>query len=250
MSIFTRFRAIEENDKASVLRKLMQASTPNFDFFYITGLAVLMATLGLLADSASIVIGSMLIAPVLYPLLGFALGLVMSNPGVMARSFLTVAKSFAIGLGLSVLATFLFSDGLVATSEVLARTEPSLLHFLVAVVAGAAVAFTLGQPEWSETLPGIAISVALIPPLAVIGIGIAALDVSIITGATVLLLMNLAGIVFAAMVTFSLMNMYEKQAIAESTIKQEDQKLAEEKKVIAALDSEIADAATTHPSKI
>ena len=239
MSILARFRAMEDKDKAAVVRKLMQASTPNFDFFYITGLAVLMATLGLLLDSASIVIGSMLIAPVLYPILGVALGLVMSNPEVIGRSMFTLGKSFAIGIGLAALATVLFADGSVQTYEVLSRTEPSLLHFLVAVVAGAAVSFALGQPEWSETLPGIAISVALIPPLAVIGVGVADLNLAVATGAAVMLMMNLAGIVFAAMITFSLMNLYEKQHIAESTIKKEEQKIEAEKQTIAELDEEI-----------
>ncbi|MAZ30408.1 TIGR00341 family protein [bacterium] len=234
MSIFARFQSIEENDKAAVVRKLMENSTPDFDFFYITGLAVLMATFGLLADSPSIVIGSMLIAPVLYPILGVALGLVMSNPSVLGRSTVTLTKSFAIGVGLATIATVLFNESSVATSEVLARTEPSLLYFLVAIVAGAAVSFTLGQPEWSETLPGIAISVALIPPLAVVGIGLATLDIEIVSGSLVLLGLNFAGIVFSAMVTFSLMNLYEKQHIAESTIKKVDERLEREEEAIAA----------------
>lgn len=232
MNVFARFQAIDEKDKAAVVRKLMESSTPNFDFFYLTGLSILMATLGLLADSPSIVIGSMLIAPLLYPILGVALGLVMSNQEVLSRSFLTLSKSLLIGLGLAVSATLLLGEGEL-TSEIASRIEPSLLHFLVAVVAGAAVSFALAQPEWSETLPGIAISVALIPPLAVVGIGVAYLDMEIISGSVVMLMMNLFGIMFAAMVSFSLMNLYEKQNIAKSTIKKQDQKLEQEEAAIA-----------------
>ena len=119
------------------------------------------------------------------------------------------------------------------------RTEVSLVHFLIAVVAGAAVAFTLGQSEWSETLPGIAISVALMPPLAVVGIGIAAFNMTIVAGSLVMLLVNICGIVFAAMITFSLMNLYEKQHIAESTIRKEDERVNEEKKTITELDESL-----------
>ena len=223
MSVFARFRAIEEKDKAAVVRKLMESSTPGFDFYYLTGLSILMATLGLLLDSTSIVIGSMLIAPLLYPILGVALGLVMSNYEVLSRSMVTLITSLAVGLGLAVVATLLFGDG-VLTNEILLRTDPSLIHFIVAVVAGAAVSFALAQPEWSETLPGIAISVALIPPLAVLGVGIAYMNMEVISGSIVMLLMNLAGIMFAAMISFSLMNLYEKQNIAESTIKREEEK--------------------------
>lgn len=253
MSILARFRAIEENDKAAAVRKLMQTSTPNFDFFYITALAVMMATLGLLLDSTSIVIGSMLIAPVLYPLLALGLGLVMSNPEVMGRSSFTLLTSSVIGLGIATLTTLLFGgvygEGTIETFEVMSRTEPSLLHFMVAVVAGAAVAFTLGQPEWSETLPGIAISVALIPPLSVIGIGIAAMDINIIAGSAVMLLMNAVGIIFAAMVTFSLMNLYEKQHIAESAIKREDERQQHEAEAIAEVDKTLKGEAEDAASK-
>tara|TARA_B100000745_G_scaffold64494_3_gene38065 strand:+ start:3471 stop:4211 length:741 start_codon:yes stop_codon:yes gene_type:complete len=232
MIFLARFQAIDDKDKAAVVRKLMQSSTPDFSFFYITALAVLMATFGLLLDNAAIVIGSMLIAPVLYPILGIALGLVMSNPNIIGRSFVTLVKSFALAVGLSALATVFFAEGSVLTTEVLLRTEAGLLHFTVAAVAGAAVAYILGRSEWSETLPGIAISVALLPPLATIGIGLAALDLDVITGATVLLLVNLSGIVFAAMVTFSMMNLYEKQKIAESTIKEADKKVEEEEEEV------------------
>lgn len=240
MSVFSRFRAIDDNAKAAVVRKLMESSTPDFDFFYLTGLAMLMATLGLLIDSVAIVIGSMLIAPLLYPILGLALGLTMSNYGVFRRSLATLGKSFGIGLLLSVLATVFFAEGDVTASfEIMNRTEVGLLHFFIALIAGAAVSFTLGQSEWSETVPGIAISVALIPPMAVVGIGIATLQVGIATGAFLLLIINIFGIVFAAMVTFSLMNLYEKQHIAESTIKKEEERIDEEKEAIKEVEAEL-----------
>jgi uncharacterized hydrophobic protein (TIGR00271 family) len=232
MIFFARFRAIEEKDKAAVVRKLMQSSTLNFDFLYLTGLSVLMATFGMLADSPAIVIGSMLIAPLLYPILGVALGLVMSNGEVLSRSLITLTKAVVVGVLLSVIATLFFGDGLI-TNEIMARTEASLIHFLVAMVAGAAVSFALAQPEWSETLPGIAISVALIPPLSVVGIGIAMFDMTIIAGSVEMLLVNLFGIVFAAMVSFSLMNLYEKQNIAASTIKRADEEHQKEEEAVA-----------------
>lgn len=233
MNVLARFQAIDDNDKAAVVRKLMQSSTPDFDFFYLVGLSVLMATLGLLLNSTSIVIGSMLLAPLMYPILGVALGLIMSNGPVLGRSFATLIKSLLIGLSVSIVAAFLLGDeSRFVTNEVMARTEPDLLFFLVAFIAGLAVSFALAQPEWSETIPGIAISVALIPPLATIGVGIASLNPAVISGATVLLASNLLGIVFAAMISFSLMNLYQKQNIASSTIRREEERLEEEKKII------------------
>lgn len=66
MPIFARFRALPDKDKAALIRKLLVNGTPDFDYFYLIGLSTLMATLGLLLNSSSIVIGSMLIAPLMY----------------------------------------------------------------------------------------------------------------------------------------------------------------------------------------
>lgn len=237
MSIFARFQAINDNDKSAVVRKVMQNSTPNFDFFYLTALSTLMATFGLIENSVAIVIGSMLIAPVLYPILGLSLGIVMSNISVWKRSFETLFKALLIGLSFSFVATLLFSESTVAGPEILLRTETTIVSFMIAVIAGLAVTYALAQPEWSETLPGIAISVALIPPLATIGIGLAWFDIDIIAGSSLLLGFNVFGIVSSAIISFSLMNLGQKKNIAESTIKRETERMEEEKDAIKEIDS-------------
>lgn len=232
MSIFARFRAIDEDGKAHAVRRLMESSTPDFDYFYMVAISVGMATLGLIAGSTSIVIGSMLIAPVLYPILSFSVGLVMSDYRVLSRSSYTIGKSVFVGLVVSIVLTYIFGHGTGMTDEILSRTEPSLLYLFVAIAAGMAVSYALAKPELNESFPGIAISVALIPPLSVIGIGIANWDIAVITGSLVMFVINVLGIMAASMVTFSLMNLYEKRHIAESTIKREEEKLEEEKAAI------------------
>jgi uncharacterized hydrophobic protein (TIGR00271 family) len=232
MKILARFQAIKDDHKALVVRKLMESSTLNFDFLYLTGLSVIMATLGLIVGSPAIVIGSMLIAPVLYPILGIALGLVMSNASVLGRSALTLVRAFAVGIVLAVLTTLLFGEAQWVNEEILLRVDSTLLSMAVAVIAGLAVSYALAQPEWSETLPGIAISVSLIPPLAVVGIGIAWLDPEIILGSLRLLGVNVVGIIFAAMVSFSLMDLHEKGKVAESTIKREEDRKKEEEQAV------------------
>lgn len=242
MSVLARFRALPENDKAALVRKLVQNGTPDFDYFYLIGLSTLMATLGLLLNSGSIVIGSMLLAPLMYPILGVSLGLVMmgNTTNVLQRALGTLTKSLAVGLGLSIVAAFLFGDTeMYNTAEVMARTVPSHLHLLVAIVAGAAVAYMMARPEWGDALPGVAIAVALIPPLASIGIGIAAWSPYIIKGATMILLLNLFGIIAVSVVIFLLMNLGEKENIAESTIKKEEEKIETENKVIAEITEQI-----------
>jgi uncharacterized hydrophobic protein (TIGR00271 family) len=244
MSVLARFRAVPDKDKSSLVRKLVESGTADFDYFYLVGLSTLMATFGLLLDSSSIVIGSMLIAPLMYPILGVSLGLVMMGEriSVLQRATKTLSKSLLSGVILAATAAVLLGGDLsqiLENSEVMARTEPGLLHLFVAIVAGAAVAYMLARPEWSETLPGVAIAVALIPPLATIGIGIAALNMFIIQGAFTILLLNLIGIIGVATFLFLLMNLSDKDKIAESTIKKEAEKQLQENKVIAEIEEQI-----------
>ena len=121
---------------------------------------------------------------------------------------------------------------------ILARTEPSLMFFVVAIILGFAVAYASVKPNLSTALPGVAVAVALIPPLAVFGIGVALVSQSIIAGSAVMFFTNIAGMVFAAMVTFSLMDVHHKRFIAESTIKKEDRRVEKETEKVKKIEEE------------
>jgi uncharacterized hydrophobic protein (TIGR00271 family) len=232
MSLLSQIDNLSESDKNRAVRQLITESTPDFDFFLLVVLSVLMATFGLLVDSPSIVIGSMLIAPILSPILSISLGLVMSDGKLLRRSVFTVLKASVIGIISAALATLVFKSvvGSELTSEIIARTDPSLIYFFVAVVAGFAVSYTLAKPDLSETLPGIAVAVALIPPLSVVGIGLAKLDGAVISSSLTLYLINVIGIVLASVISFALMNLYGKRRIADATIQKEEKRLKEELK--------------------
>lgn len=253
MNILSRFRAISDADKASAVSSIIEDATPDFDFFYLIILSVLMASFGLLAGSEAIVIGSMLLAPIMGPVLALALGVSMSNHSLMMRSLSTLGRSTLIAIAASAAAALLFSFGSFGSSEVvsnltiLARTEPTLLYFAVAIIAGLAVAYTSVQPHLSSNLTGVAVAVALMPPLAVVGIGIAHLDLAIAAGAFVMYIVNVAGIIFAAMLSFSFMDVHAKRAQADSKIIQEEKRVEREEKKVKAIadkDNEINTATT------
>lgn len=241
MSFISRFQAIEEKDKTRAVRQLIEDSTPDFDYFLMLVLSVLMATFGLLAGSETVVIGAMLLAPLLAPVLGLALGTSMSHHPLIRRSLYTIGYSILFSVGAAILATFLFSVGNLSggiNSVILSRTEPSLLFFIVAVISGFAVAYASVKPNLSTSLPGVAVAVALIPPLAVFGVGIAFMSQQIVAGSAVMFLINVAGMVFAAMVTFSLMDVHHKRFIAESTIKKEEKRVEEEKEKVKEIEEQ------------
>lgn len=223
------FNNIGSRDKSAALRSLIDHSAPSKDFFLFVILSGLMACLGLLIDSSAVIVGSMLIAPVLYPILSLAMGIVMSDSRMIARSFHTLNKSFLYVIGASVVVTLLFTyaqEDFTLTNEILARTNSNdLLYPAIAIVAGLAASFALVKPQLNETLPGIAISVALVPPLSVVGIGIARWELGVAVEALVLVGVNAVGIIFTSVIIFSLMNFYGKRAAAQKALKDEEKEM-------------------------
>ena len=229
----TLFHTLTEKDKNDAIKRLIEESTPRDAFFLLAVLSVLMAVFGLLLDSVAVVIGSMLIAPLLSPILGVSLGIVMADPKLIFRSLLTIGKAVAWTVPAAAIATLLFSSqaGLDAglNAEIIARTEPSVLFIAIAIVAGGAASFALIKPNLNASLPGVAISVAIIPPLAVTGIGLAHLDWAMMTDSFILFIVNGIAIIFASMIIFSLMNLYVKRPVADKEIAKEDAALEKEK---------------------
>ncbi len=226
------FNNLTEAQKNSAVEELISESTPRKDFFLMMILSVLMATCGLLINSAAVIIGSMLIAPLLSPILSLSLGIVMSDHKLITRSFYTILKSTAFSLlAATILAMFFLPQGYGVTDEILARTSSSIIYVIIAIIAGTAASFAYVKPQLNKTLPGIAIAVALIPPLSVSGIGIAMFDWSIISKSFSLFMINIVGVILASTVVFSLMNLYAKRNLAEAVVKKEDRKMKKEEKL-------------------
>jgi len=217
------FNTSSSGEKSEAVKKLIDQSTPNTDFFMMVVLSIAMATFGLLLDNTAIVIGAMLIAPVLSPILSLGMGIVLFNESLIRRAVFTLGKSLLYAIGAAFLIGLLFGskDG-VSVREVLSRTTPNLLDAAVAVVAGFAASFALIKPKMSEAIPGIAISVSLVPPLAVTGLGLATLNFAIAKGAFLLFVVNILGIIFASVFVFSSMNLYTKRGTADRAIKDAD----------------------------
>jgi len=177
----------------------------------LLALAAGIATYGLIGDSSPVIIGAMIVSPLMSPILGLAYGLVRPDPGLRSRSL----RWIVWGVLEVVLISFLLSNlsGYVAyRSEVLNRIEPCSLDLWVALISGAAGAFCTLNPQVASSLAGVAIAVALVPPLCVTGIGLAGLmdvvnhgnfllsDLSwpVTSGSFLLFFTNLFGITVAA----------------------------------------------------
>lgn len=167
-------------------------------FAFMTLMSAGIAILGLLLSSPAVIIGAMLISPLMGPILGFGFGLALFDFVEIRRAFL----SLAIGALLAVLFCALIvvvSPLQSVTSEIAARTRPNLFDLGVAIFSGLAGTYAMIRGR-QGTIVGVAIAVALMPPLAVMGFGLATLNLPILGGATFLFFTNLMAIGLSAAV--------------------------------------------------
>ena len=145
---------------------------PSFRFYFMLGLASAIASLGLIANSSATIIGAMIIAPLMNPIVSLSYALIKFKQQLLGRSALTILTGILWVILVSFLITQLVGTRITG-SEILARANPNLLDLGVAMVSGTAGAFALTRRSVSNALPGVAIAVALVPPLCVVGIGLA-----------------------------------------------------------------------------
>ncbi len=193
-----------ESDFKELFLNLKDGASMNSTYILLMVLSSLLATLGLFLNSPSIVIGAMVLAPLMSPIISASMGMLRSNTELSKQAFLTLFVGMFTALSLSALMAYLlpFQE---LTNEIEGRLHPSTLDLLVAVLSGVAGAFANVKENVAKSLPGVAIAVALVPPLCVSGIGIGWLNYEVFYGAMLLFLTNLTGIIMAAGISFMIL---------------------------------------------
>ncbi|HEX5774988.1 MAG TPA: DUF389 domain-containing protein [Candidatus Paceibacterota bacterium] len=225
------FHNVTEAEKNQAIENIIRHASPRQDFFLMLILSISMAGFGVLLGSTVILIGSMLIAPLLYPLLSLSLGIIVADGKLITLSVYTMLKSVVLALTAAFLIGLLFAGaGLpdLALLGIEAGGAPSLIYAFVAVIAGFAAAFATTKPNLNETLPGVAIAVTLVPPLAIAGISISLLNWALASNALLLFLVNVIGIMFSAMIVFALFQFSAKGSVAERAVQEENHILEKE----------------------
>lgn len=202
------FQSLSSTRRNEVLIELEQASSPGFDYFLMIVLSCSIATFGLLTDSAAVIIGAMLVAPLMSPLLGLSLASVAGRERMFQNAVISLIEGIAFSVLLSLILGLIakilpFTVLTVLPSEIMARTKPTPFDLGIAIAGGAAAAYALAQPRLSAALPGVAIATALMPPICTVGIGIAVGNSSVALGASLLFLTNLTAISFAGILVFA-----------------------------------------------
>ena len=171
----------------------------------LLALSVIVASVGLLQNSTAVIIGAMLIAPLMAPIMGVAASLVMGWGVRLAVGLGVVTVSVAGGIAVAwTIARLIPAIGTTLPTEVLSRTSPDIRDLVIALAAGTAGAYATVRRDISGALPGVAVAVALVPPLACVGVLLARDQAALARGAGLLFATNLFGIIFAAALVFLL----------------------------------------------
>ncbi len=185
---------LSEADKIEVYRESRRSARLTRDFITMIAISTVIATLGLMQNAPAVIIGAMLIAPLMSAIIAMGLGIVLGNGRLLKLGITTTAWGVLVTLAVSFIMELLIPYNRL-TPEMVARSAPNLLDLGVALAAGAAGAYALARKQVSSSLPGVAIAVALIPPLATTGMALALEAWRTVLGAGLLFLTNLVGIV-------------------------------------------------------
>ncbi len=195
---------LQAEDRSELYNRVRRSARPNIDYFVLIVLSAMIATFGLLLNSPAVIIGAMLVAPLMGPIVSTGASIVFGDARTLRRASVSLIQGAVAAIFIAVLVTVI-SPVAEATPEVLARTRPNLLDLSVALVSGLAGAYVIARTEVGDALPGVAIAAALMPPVCAVGIGFALGDPGVAFGALLLFTANLVAIVFSSSIMFMLL---------------------------------------------
>ena len=187
--------------RVALVERIRSSSRWDFDFIALICLSTLIAAGGLIENSVAIVIGAMLVAPLMTPLLGTGLSLVQGNWVLFRSTMQTVVRGFLLAFALGYLVGTLIPN-VTVTSEMNARGSPRFLDLLVALISGIAAAYATGRPNLLSALPGVAIAASLVPPIATAGLAARLGQYQLALGAALLFFTNIVAIVLGTAASF------------------------------------------------
>lgn len=192
---------LQREERIEMLDNFQGSARWNIDFIIMMGLSTALASVGLLNNSVSAVIGAMLVAPLMSPLLGGGFALIQGNLILFRDCLKAMLYGVAVGLVVS-MAIGVITPAYEPTLEIEARGKVNLLDLGIALFSGMAAAYALSRPSLAATLSGVAIAAALVPPLAVVGLALTSSEYLLAGLSAILLLTNLVAIVLGAAIVF------------------------------------------------
>lgn len=205
-----QFLNLKKNSaKNREIREEMLANVEvNIDNVLILASAILIASIGLNVNSIPVIIGAMLISPIMGPLFTLAYSLITKDQKLLIKALQRLVIYILTAI---VISTIYFKLSFIKnpTSEIIARTNPTIFDVLIAIFGGVAGIIGVTRKKSSNVIPGVAIATALMPPLCTIGYGLANANFTYAINASILFLTNAYFIIFTAMVILYFMKLHK-----------------------------------------
>ncbi|ENH95693.1 hypothetical protein J416_14592 [Gracilibacillus halophilus YIM-C55.5] len=193
-------REITRASRQELFHVVQSKSQATTNYIWLSILSSIVATAGIVKDSAAIVIGAMAIAPLISPFTSLSFSATLGDYHILRRALLTSLYGLAIPIGIAMLFGFIFPLPQ-NSAEFLARTNIQFMDIAVALAAGTAGALSFAK-RVSEALVGVMVSVALLPPAVVLGMMLGARQFQASATPLLLLLVNIHGILLSAIIVF------------------------------------------------
>lgn len=182
-------------DYPEVRVRIEANALPSKMYFIMNILSAIIASYGLVTNSAAVVIGAMLVAMMLGPITGVALAIIDHRMPLLRKSLITVFLGISLVVLVGFIVGWLHKDQPL-TVEILSRTQPTSMDLMIALAGGTAGAYAMVSPHLSVAVVGVAVATALVPPLAASGILFANHEIQLGLGALLLALTNIIAIQF------------------------------------------------------
>ena len=222
--------AIRRSDQYQTVDELVEKSQPNSVYYTLLLLSAFIISAGILVNNAAVVIGGMLLTPLLTPILFIALSITSGEFSSIHGTLYLIGKSALIVVASGFILALIFgASNTIFVVDDSART--AALYFLVAVAAGVAGTFAWARRDVMDIIPGVAIAVSVVPPLSLIGIGIATLDFGLARFNFLIFIFNMLGIIAGSLVVFSLLQFSKAKREVHEKVMEAEHKQEEKEKL-------------------
>ena len=196
---------------------LISACSFSADYIFMIIMATILCILGFVMESETIIIGAMVVSPLLNPIVAFSASVTRRDKKNIWRILKIIIFGLLIAIVLSILFSLFWVSDL-SQSELVSKLQGMpFIYFLVAVISGMVAIWCFYWPKATQAVTGIAIAIALIPPIAILGIGIAA-NHSIILKSALVVALNITGIFLGSMIVILFFRKFGKKNKNESII--------------------------------
>lgn len=209
----------------TAVKSLIRMSTNDYGYYLFLVLSILITTAGLLLESAPVIIGGMIIAPIITPLLSCGLALLLLEVRGLMRSIAIIVLSAVLAIFLSALMTMftVITESATMMTQFTPTAIAPVLYVVIAFSSGIAGAYAFVKKHLSASFSGVAVSASLVPPLCSIGIGVARSDAALVERSVRIFLLNIGGIILAAALVFWILGFRTAKTLEKQEVEQVEQ---------------------------